>query len=307
VSAGASRGTKGPGRRRGAAEEHEEEPENAERWLLSYADMITLLMALFIVLFAISQVDQQKLIALSSGLDQYFGEPAAHTSSTGILDGAPQSAPDGRAVAPQPTRTESALVLPRPASAQEPAPDSRVQGTDQSARSGQEQRDDLTAIRDRIAASLRAKGLAGSVVFEVRDHGLVVNVVTDRVLFEAGEATLRPEGRRVLDAIAPTLKVLPNQLTVEGHTDNRPISGRFASNWELSTERATTVLRYVLTRGVAGSRVSAAGYADQRPLSSNATDAGRARNRRVAIVVHALAAPEVVSSSQALSSTTPGD
>jgi chemotaxis protein MotB len=307
VSAGAARGTKGPGRRRGATEEHEEEAENAERWLLSYADMITLLMALFIVLFAISQVDQQKLIALSSGLDQYFGEPAAHTSSTGILDGAPQSAPDGRAVAPQPTRTESALVLPRPASAQAPAPDSRTQGTDPAAQAGQEQRDDLTAIRDRIAASLKAKGLAGSVVFEVRDHGLVVNVVTDRVLFEAGEATLRPEGRRVLDAIAPTLSVLPNQLTVEGHTDNRPISGRFASNWELSTERATPVLRYVLTRGVAGSRVSAAGYADQRPLSSNATEAGRARNRRVAIVVHALAAPEVVSSSQTLTSTTTGD
>ena len=142
--------------------------------------------------------------------------------------------------------------------------------------------------------------------FEQRDNGLVVNVVTDRVLFELGEASLRPEGRKVLDAVAPALRGLPNALTVEGHTDNVPVSGRYASNWELSTERATTVLRYLLTRGVPSGQVSAAGYADQRPLSSNATAAGRARNRRVAIVVHALDSSG--SAAQAASAIpTPGD
>ncbi len=289
-----------PGRRRGAAEEHEEEPENAERWLLSYADMITLLMALFIVLFAISQVDQQKLIALSSGLDQYFGEPAAHTSSTGILDGSPQGAPDGHAASPLPTATANPVV--------EPQPGATAAAGAGGAAAAHQQRSDLRGIRDKIAASLAAKGLSGAVEFQVRDDGLVVNVVTDRVLFDVGEVALRPEGRRVLDAVAPTLHGLPNALTVEGHTDNVPISGQYPSNWELSTERATTVLRHLLTRGVPGSRISAAGYADQRPLSTNATAAGRARNRRVAIVVHALAAPSVVSSSQAAAAApSPGD
>ena len=287
MSTGRSGGARaGAGRRRVVEEDHEEGHENSERWLLSYADMITLLMALFIVLFAISQVDQAKLIALSNGLDQYFGEPASKTSSTGILDGSPQAAVDGHAATPNPSATGDP-VIPRPggstaqAAAQAAA---RAAGRAQAAR----QREDLAAVQRRISASLAAKGLTGAVQFEQRDNGLVVNVVTDRVLFELGEASLRPEGRKVLDAVAPALRGLPNALTVEGHTDNVPVSGRYASNWELSTERATTVLRYLLTRGIPGAQVSAAGYADQRPLSSNASAAGRARNRRVAIVVHAL-------------------
>jgi len=106
------------------------------------------------------------------------------------------------------------------------------------------------------------------------------------VLFDLGEATLRPQGARVLDAIAPVLKGLPNEMVVEGHTDNLPISDtRYASNWELSTQRATTVLRHLLEDGLAPSRVAAAGYADQRPLTADPTAAGRARNRRVAIVI----------------------
>lgn len=276
----------GGGRRR--AEDHEEaEHENAERWLLSYADMITLLMALFIVLFAISQVDQAKLIALSNGLEQYFGEPTAVSSSTGILNGGVQGQPDSKAIGPVPPQNIVPVLVPK--TSPSAGTDAGLgAGKGAGAGTGKSQKDDLTAIRDKIAKSLAAKGLSGSVQFQVRDHGLVVNVVTDRVLFDAGEATLRPEGRKVLDAVAPILKTLPNELTVEGHTDNVPISGHFPSNWELSTERATTVLRYVLSRGVAGARVSAAGYADQRPLSSNATTEGRARNRRVAIVVHAI-------------------
>lgn len=287
MSAGARPGRAGPGRRR-VVEEHDEGHENSERWLLSYADMITLLMALFIVLFAISQVDQAKLIALSSGLDQYFGEPASKTTSTGILDGSPQAAVDGHAVSPNPSATGDPIV-PSPGGSTPGEAHAAAQAAQAAGRAlAARQQQDLAAVRQRISAALAAKGLSGAVQFEERDHGLVVNVVTDRVLFDLGEASLRPEGRGVLDAVVPALRGLPNALTVEGHTDNVPIAGRFASNWELSTERATTVLRYLLTRGVQGSRVSAAGYADQRPLSTNATAAGRARNRRVAIVVHAL-------------------
>ena len=297
----------GGGRR---AEEHEEEePENGERWLLSYADMITLLMALFIVLFAISQVDQAKLIALSNGLEQYFGEPSAVSASTGILNGGAQGAPDSKSIGPVSPAAISPIIPSLAAdagvaksSASKDAEAAAGKGPGLGPGAGKSQRDDLTAIRDRIAKSLAAKGLSGSVQFQVRDHGLVVNVVTDRVLFDAGEASLRPNGHKVLDAITPILRTLPNELTVEGHTDNVPISGRYPSNWELSTERATTVLRYVLTRGVSGSQLSAAGYADQRPLSSNQTSAGRARNRRVAIIVHAMPATTQLTASQTASS-----
>jgi chemotaxis protein MotB len=287
------------GRRQRSHDDHDEGHENAERWLLSYADMITLLMALFIVLFAISQVDQKKLMQLSAGLDQYFGEPAVVTSSTGILEGSPQWAPNGRGASPNPTTSPEPIVPPRPSVAPTPA---AVSKPSPQVAAREAQRESLTALRNRIAAALAAKGLAGAVEFQIRDHGLVVNVVTDRVLFDLGEASLRPEGRRVLDAIAPVIVRLPNSLTVEGHTDNVPISGRFPSNWELSTERATTVLRYLLTRGVAASRVSAAGYADQRPLSTNQNPVGRARNRRVAIVV--LATPDAISLASARTSST---
>jgi chemotaxis protein MotB len=123
--------------------------------------------------------------------------------------------------------------------------------------------------------------------FELDERGLVVTVVTDDVLFALGSATLRPAGNAVLDAIAPALKALPNQVTVEGHTDDLPLKGR-GSNWELSTERATSVLRYMLDRhAVPAGRLSAAGYADQRPLTPNISPAARSANRRVEVIVRA--------------------
>ena len=159
----------------------------------------------------------------------------------------------------------------------------------------------MDALRARITAALKKVGLEGAVQFQTKEQrGLVVNIVTDRVLFDLGEATLRPQGVRVLDAIAPALKGLPNEMVIEGHTDNLPISdARYASNWELSTQRATTVLRHLLEDGLSARKVAAAGYADQRPLKADTTAANRARNRRVAIVV--LAEPVTPTASPATS------
>lgn len=262
-------------RRGGIAHEEDAGHANVERWLLSYADMITLLMALFIVLYAMSQVDQSKFEKFSEGLAEYFGEPAVVTASDGILEGGKQPL----------ERSASTVSAERLAAAQ------AVAAREAAVR----QREELAAIRDRIHGALAAKGLAGAVQFQIRDDGLVVNIVTERVLFDPGEATLQPAGKRVLDAVSPTLRRLPNALTVEGHTDNVPIRGHFPSNWELSTARSTTVLRYLLAHGVQSSRVSAAGYADQRPLASNTSAQGRSRNRRVAIVVLANTVPSVPS------------
>jgi chemotaxis protein MotB len=257
------------GKKRAAEEEH----ENAERWLLTYADMITLLMVLFIVLFAIGQVDQKKFEKLHDGLAQSFGESSVLDGGAGMLDGSAvqADAPDESQMGTQVLARQDETTL---------AAQAAVEAAKKEAEANR-------ALEATITAALAKKGLEKAVEFQVIDQrGLSVNIVTDHILFDLGEATLRPKGVEVLSALAPVLKKLPNQLVVEGHTDSQPISdARFASNWELSTARATTVLQYLLKRGVNPSIVSAAGYADQRPLVPGKSSASNARNRRVAIVI----------------------
>ena len=249
----------------------EEEHENHERWLVTYADLLTVLMALFIVMFAMSVVDKTKFEKLKQGLDEYFGHGPE------LLDG-------GNGLLAQQQATDQVEVDVAAAVAALHSERSR------SAAVAQEQQDLLEAKR-KILASLKEKGLEDSVRFKIDERGLVVTIVTDQVLFDLGSSTLRDAGRAVLDGVAPALVPLPNPLTVEGHTDNLPIrGGRFPSNWELSTERATTVLRYLLEgHRLPAARVSAAGYADQRPVAPH-TPAGRSQNRRVEIIVRAVAA-----------------
>ncbi|WP_168582410.1 OmpA/MotB family protein [Gephyromycinifex aptenodytis] len=255
---------------------------NHERWMLSYADMLTLLLALFIVMFAISQVDQKKFEEFSQGAAQSFGEGSqALSGSDGILEGQPPAPP------PDPRESKEAVpdttddILDRdPAGAAAALAREKARSSAAAREKAQ-----MEKVRQQIQAQLNAKGLKDAVEFQLNERGLVVNIVTDKVLFDIGMADLRPAGGEVLDIIAPTVKGLPNVITVEGHTDNVPISGQYRSNWELSTARATTVLQHLLRAGVPASRVSAAGYADQRPLTSNKSTAGRARNRRVAVVV----------------------
>jgi chemotaxis protein MotB len=262
--------------RRSKGAHAEEEPENSERWLLTYADMITLLMVLFIVLFAIGQVDQKKFDKLHDGLANSFGQSTVLQGSDGLLEGS-----SAQAAVPN-----DAVVTARSLQNQQAAA-AQAQQTAAAQAAARRQQASMEAVRKRIVAALKKQGLADAVQFQTKEQrGLVVNVVTDRVLFDLGEATLRPQGAKVLDAIAPALKDLPNEMVIEGHTDNLPISdARFASNWELSTQRATTVLRHLLTRGLAARKVAAAGYADQRPLTQDSSAGNRARNRRVAIVI----------------------
>ncbi len=262
--------TRSSRRRRGGHDgEHE---ENAERWLLTYADMITLLMVLFIVMFAISQVDKTKFAKLQDGLAREFGAPTAVIpGGTGALDGSKS-----------PKSTDDQMFAPVPVLDQTKLSDQLAK--DAAARAELAK---LEEARERIKEALREKGLESSARLTISERGLVVTIVTDEVLFETGRAELRPLGAPVLDAIAPVLATLTNRISVEGHTDDVPIhGGRFASNWELSAERATTVVRYLIdAHQVAPARLSSTGYADQQPLASNATTEGRSKNRRVEIVV----------------------
>jgi chemotaxis protein MotB len=258
-----------------AKHHEEEEHENHERWLVTYADMLTVLMALFLVMYAMSVVDQTKAEQLAGSVREYFGTgPTLLDGGSGLLD-----TPSG------PASTEEQLAVDIQAA---------VAALDEKKaleKAIAEENDELAEVQRRITESLRKKGLENSVRFVIDERGLVVTIVTDEVLFDLGSATLLPAGRAVLDGIGPALVPLPNPVTVEGHTDDLPISGgRFPSNWELSAERATTVLRYILTtQKISAQRMSAAGYADQRPLVKN-TKEQRAINRRVEVIVRATAA-----------------
>lgn len=243
-------------RRRAAHAEH----ENEERWLLTYSDMITLLMALFIVMFAISNVNKSKLEALRQSLEQAFSGailPGGHTVR--------QVAPPSRSPAP-----------PQAGQAQSELVENQIQRDDA----------DFREIKRRLDRYVRVHHLEREVRTLIDERGLVIRLLTDRILFDSGSAQLKSQSGPLLSAVADMLKLragLP--VSVEGHTDPVPISGRYPSNWELSTARAARVVRALVARGIPAQSLSATGYAWLHPIASNATPAGRARNRRVEIVL----------------------
>jgi chemotaxis protein MotB len=250
--------------RRPRPEEHEEH-ENHERWLITYADMITLLMVLFIVLFSISQVDLAKFQKFKAGLAEF-----GNGSSDSLIE------------------LHEGGLLTQPQLAQLTQAEQALDEKEAQAAAVEVERAALASAQAHIIEDLRAAGLEGVARFRIEERGLVVTIVTDRVLFEPGSDALTADGQSVVDVISDALAPLPNLLSVEGHTDATPIAtARFPSNWELSTARATSVLRALVERhAIPAARLSAAGYADQRPLAGNDTAQGRSTNRRVEIVVH---------------------
>jgi len=275
----------GGGKRRGHEEEHEEH-ENHERWLVSYADMMTLLMVLFIVMFAISQVDQRKFAALKSGLSAGFGAPVA------ILMGGDAMLDPGGSVAPDSVnlagsaggKAPSAMIDPQ--ANVDPDAVARLTRATEQAQVAKEVKN-LKKAESELKKALEQAGLKDSATFRFDERGLIVTIATDKVLFDSGGAALLPDGRRILGTIAPTLRALPNRLSVDGHTNSVPIStARFPSNWELSTDRATGVLRYLVSvQKFPASRLYATGFADTRPLVAASDDRALVKNRRVEIVV----------------------
>ncbi len=278
----------GHGRRR-AKRHEEEEHENHERWMVSYADMMTLLLVLFIVLFAMSQIDKAKFAQLASGLAQSFGAPISalpgQQPEASVLDALPAPVDIAAGIATgRQVAQEDVDAAARQATLQRAE---RIAGE---ARAAYE---NLAAIRDRIQAALTAAGYAEAARFEIDERGLVVHIVADQVLFDAERADLRPDGVTVLDALAPTLREIPNQLAVEGHANHLPVSpgGPWPSNWELSAYRATTVVRH-LAHAVPQERMSAQGYSSTRPLVPENDPDAITVNRRVDIVVLSTASPE---------------
>jgi chemotaxis protein MotB len=273
----------GRGRRRGGAEH-----ESGERWLLTYADMITLLMALFMVLFSISSVNVSKVQALQKSLKSAFspsilpgGKALAQQGSTVNASQAPPASLELQAIEPV-TKAGASGLQGNSVSSQQSAAATSGQET-----ASQREQNEFAQIKHELDAYAAAHGFGASVTTTIEPRGLVIKVLTDDLLFATGSAALEERGDGLLSEIAQLLNVDESHpLDVEGNTDNVPIhSAQFSSNWALSAARASTVASFLVEHGVAPHRLTASGYAEQRPVDSNATAAGRARNRRVQIVM----------------------
>jgi chemotaxis protein MotB len=266
-------------KKRGAPAEH----DNEERWLLTYADMITLLMALFMVLFSISSVNISKYVTLQQSLKAAFSG-AILSGGRSILQFGSQSN-----AAHSPSQTAVPSIEPLTPNVPQPV-DQGQAGSDasqlQKEEAASQEQSDFVALQYRLEQYAKAHGFQNQVSTQITKQGLVVTILTDKVLFGSGSATLQSDGEPLLGEIANLLEVdKRHPIMVEGFTDDQPIdTAQFPSNWELSTTRADTVVQYLIDQGIPASRFGAAGYADLDPVASNATSAGRALNRRVEIV-----------------------
>jgi chemotaxis protein MotB len=281
---------------------HEEEHENSERWLLSYVDMVTVLMCLFIVLFAISQVDQSKYIALRDSLSTGFHDNA----STSVLDGSAGTL-DGQSIVPATAVAAGTAGMvnadaglgaqgaqPVPAPAPSPAPSDPNAVDPAVLAAAKAEAAHLEALRDQLVALLTANGLDGAVRFSITERGLVMGLVADDVFFSPASAKLTATAERVLDVAGPTLDAIGEQISIEGHANTIPVSGRYATNWELSADRATQVLRRLVeVDGLPATRIMSVGFGDSRPLAAGDSADAMVANRRVDLVVLS-GAPEQV-------------
>lgn len=226
-----------------------EPPENHERWIVSYADMLTLLFALFVVLYATGDPNVQKLKDVRTSIDKAFsvGVKTGAAGSTPIFDSA------GGGLSPSIEQVRSRT---------------------------------LVEVSSELGAFAQSKGLDGKIQVKSDKTSITISLA-DNLLFDSGSADLKAGSQDVLMAVAGALNGLPNQIRVEGHTDNVPVnSSEFASNWELSAERATRVLRFLAEKGgLDSAKLSLAGYGETRPVSDNSTAEGRALNRRADIVI----------------------
>ncbi|MCK9517951.1 MAG: OmpA family protein [Dehalococcoidia bacterium] len=222
-------------------------PENHERWIVSYADMLTLLFALFVVLYATSDANPHKLEQVRESIDRAF--------SVGVLQGGQGSSAifQGGGIVPGINAVKAT---------------------------------NMSDISERLKAFAEARGLIGKI--QIREDADSITIsLADNLLFSSGSAELKPGSQDVLLEVASILAQLPNDLRIEGHTDNIPVNSvDYATNWELSAARSATVLRFLIeSGGLQAGRMQLAGYAETHPIADNTTAEGRSLNRRADIVI----------------------
>lgn len=249
---------------------------NQERWLISYADFITLLFAFFVVMYSISQVSDSKYRVLSDTFLEAFNQPFQKPIET-----------ESPAEAPAQTNLIVPIDMGNPAVEQaaklEQPPEDNSAPTD--AIEPIKTSDELTQISDLV--SERFTQLINDQLIQVSSNELWLQIeLKDSILFSSGSADTSEQAQRIFDEIASILRGYSNPVQVEGFTDNVPIkSAKYPTNWELSTARASAIVKYLASKGIAPERLSAVGYGEYQPVSENETEQGRAQNRRVTIMV----------------------
>ncbi|HKO88562.1 MAG TPA: flagellar motor protein MotD [Burkholderiales bacterium] len=239
-----------------AMRRNEEAHTSRDRWLVSYADFITLLFAFFVVMYALSSVNEGKYRVLSQSLNQAFGSGEADERSEGVM-----------------------LVTPPSLKAHNEAVRLRAESA---AKRRERKMRDLAASLQSVLAPLDAQG---PLQITQTAKAIVVEIGAS-ALFAPADAKLEPQAVQILSAASKVLAGSKNAIRIEGHTDATPIATPvYPSNWELSAARASAVAKLFVENGVQGSRVGVTGYAANRPVDTNTTAEGRARNRRVTLVV----------------------
>ena len=272
--------------KRGRREPEEEHGGGHERWLITYADMITLLMVLFIVLFAISQVDQKRFEMLKEGMAAGFGQTASP------FQGADSVMPE-EGLQPIPPVEQAAMDDPRSSQAvpgdQENDATSRSDQREDAARydEAEAEVERLSDIKAKIEKVLRKHGYENDVQMTIDERGLTVSLVSKYIVFRPNMAKLTPRGVQVLGVIAPVLRGVPDRLEIDGHTNQVPVKPKYyPTDWELSADRAVTVLRHLNERGgITGARLSAVAYGHEKPLIDPSRPRSQKLNKRVDIVV----------------------
>jgi Flagellar motor protein len=235
--------------------------DNSERWLLTYSDLMNLLMILFILLYSMSNVDQVKYDRLAQSLSSAFGSDSILQGSNGIQNNILQSITPGIQVSPGSTATGNG-------------------------KTSITTKKDMENLKETIDKVLNQYHAGKSISTSIEKRGLVISF-QDNVFFDSGDDQLKAEMKSGLDRIDVLLNRITNSILVEGHTDNVPISSsKFSSNWQLSACRAANVAQYIEEQGkIEGKRLTPVGYGPNRPIASNDTESGRSKNRRINLVI----------------------
>lgn len=248
-----------------ARKKHQEEHVNLERWLVSYADFITLLFATFVVLYALAQGDISEYTQLEASLKKAFAAPSILQGSDGFMSN------QGQSILGSAGFQDQALIPPM------------LEYTSQ-----KYEQDSFESIKKSLD-SLNKKGEMKGVDTSILERGLVIHIKDMNLFFNSGSATLTNDANKTLETVGKIIrsKFANHFIRIEGHTDNLPLSSSlYPSNWELSSARASSIVRFLLEHfKFKKDKFAALGYADTRPLKENKTEKGRQKNRRVEIVV----------------------
>lgn len=250
------------------------EKDNAERWLLTYSDLMNLLLIFFIILYAMSNVDEAKYQALAESMSEVLGSGGSQKPNILEMESSNDSMIDlGEQARGKEYEKERAKVEAEEKAAAEKA--------------AAEEKKRMSNIQSQVQDLIKQNNLSGFVTVSNEERGLVISI-TDNILFESGSAVINEGSKGIIQGIANIINQLyANQIGVEGHTDSDYIkNNEFASNWELSAVRATTVTRFLIDNaGIEPDRLFAIGYGEFRPRVPNTTPENKAKNRRVNIVL----------------------